>query len=105
MLFMYHSVEYTRRMPRPRFIKTHLPISALPKDLLSKCKVGELNFLRDFKYLTKNVKFLALSKRSKWHSLVRPLVVAQVVITSDYGSRGPGFDSDLHSFVKHKILD
>ena len=73
---MYHSVEYTRRMPRPRFIKTHLPISALPKDLLSKCKVGELNFLRNFKYLTKNVKFLALSKRSKWHSLVRPLVVA-----------------------------
>ena len=39
-LFLFHSLEYARRMPRPRFIKTHLPFSVLPKDLL-KAKASE----------------------------------------------------------------
>ena len=42
-LFLFHSLEYARRMPRPRFIKTHLPFSVLPRDLLkakaSKCSI------------------------------------------------------------------
>ena len=38
--FMRHSLEYSKRMDRPRTIKTHLPISALPKDVVEKCKVS-----------------------------------------------------------------
>ena len=37
---MRHSLEYSKRMDRPRTIKTHLPISALPKDVVEKCKVS-----------------------------------------------------------------
>ena len=37
--FMIHSVEFARRMKRPRIIKSHLPISLLPEDLVNRCKV------------------------------------------------------------------
>ncbi len=38
--FQAHSLEYIRRQKRPRIIKTHLPLSLLPKDVLQKkCKV------------------------------------------------------------------
>ena len=32
-------MEYTRTMTKPRIIKTHLPLSLLPKKLLDSCKV------------------------------------------------------------------
>ena len=38
-MFMYHSMEYVRKMPRPRFIKSHLAPSVLPEGLVDKCKV------------------------------------------------------------------
>jgi hypothetical protein len=38
--FMRNSLEYAKRMDRPRNIKSHLPISALPKKVVEKCKVG-----------------------------------------------------------------
>lgn len=41
-LFMHHSVEYVRRLPRPRFIKTHLAPSVLPEGLTEKCKVRKV---------------------------------------------------------------
>ena len=37
--FMRRSFEYIEQMESPRFIKTHLPLSFLPEDLLSTCKV------------------------------------------------------------------
>jgi len=37
--FLPHSLSYVERMPRPRFVKTHLPLSLLPEDLLDKAKV------------------------------------------------------------------
>ena len=47
-----HSMEYTRRMARPRMIKTHLPLSLLPEKLLDTCKVI---------FLTRNIKDAAVS--------------------------------------------
>ena len=38
--FMSHSFSYVLNMQRPRFIKTHLPLEVLPKNLLQKAKVG-----------------------------------------------------------------
>ena len=37
--FMCHSIEYVRRLPRPRIIKSHLPLSLLPEKLLTTAKV------------------------------------------------------------------
>jgi hypothetical protein len=37
--YMLHSVEFSRRLKRPRIIKSHLPLSLLPADLVNKCKV------------------------------------------------------------------
>jgi hypothetical protein len=45
VLYMFHSIQYARSMPRPRLIKSHLPISALPKDVLKKCKVCRVTFV------------------------------------------------------------
>jgi hypothetical protein len=62
VLFMFHSIEYAKRMPRPRFIKTHLPISCLPKDILNKCKVkyhNKVTFRNDKLVKSKKLKFLA----------------------------------------------
>ena len=39
MWFMSHSIEYARKMARPRIIKTHLPFWLLPENLLKKAKV------------------------------------------------------------------
>lgn len=38
-LFMSNSLEYARRMEKPRTIKTHLSLSILPDNLLDTCKV------------------------------------------------------------------
>jgi len=37
--YMMHSMEYAKRLKRPRIIKSHLPLSFLPSDLINKCKV------------------------------------------------------------------
>ena len=37
--FMLHSIEYCKRLPRPRILKSHLPLSLLPDNLVEKCKV------------------------------------------------------------------
>lgn len=37
--FMAHSIEFARRMARPRIIKSHLPLWVLPDDLFKKAKV------------------------------------------------------------------
>ena len=47
-----HSVEYTRKMTKPRMIKTHLPLSLLPDKLLDTCKVI---------FVTRNLKDAAVS--------------------------------------------
>ena len=47
-----HSMEYTRKMARPRMIKSHLPLSLLPDNLLETCKVI---------YVTRNMKDAAVS--------------------------------------------
>ena len=36
---MFHTFEHLKRMKRPRFVKSHLPFSHLPQDLLSKAKI------------------------------------------------------------------
>merc|ERR1711963_589764 len=36
---MMHSMEYAKKLKRPRIIKSHLPLSLLPNDLINKCKV------------------------------------------------------------------
>ncbi len=51
-LFHRHSMEFTRRMPRPRLIKTHMPLKFLPDRLLDTCKVIFVN---------RNVKDVAVS--------------------------------------------
>eukprot|EP00095_Tigriopus_kingsejongensis_P000451 snap_masked-scaffold217_size252476-processed-gene-0.6 protein:Tk00451 transcript:snap_masked-scaffold217_size252476-processed-gene-0.6-mRNA-1 annotation:"hypothetical protein DAPPUDRAFT_231919" len=38
-LFQMHSLRYAESMPRPRVIKTHLPLCMLPEKLLTTCKV------------------------------------------------------------------
>lgn len=35
----FHSVEYVESLPSPRVIKTHLPLTLLPENLLEKAKV------------------------------------------------------------------
>lgn len=35
----FHSVEFVESLPSPRVIKTHLPLTYLPSDLLDKAKV------------------------------------------------------------------
>ena len=50
--YMRHSMEYTRKMARPRMIKSHLPLSLLPDNLLETCKVI---------YVTRNMKDAAVS--------------------------------------------
>lgn len=36
---MANSIEYVKSMPRPRVIKTHLPLNLLPENILDVCKV------------------------------------------------------------------
>ena len=50
--YMRHSMEYTKKMARPRIIKTHLPLSLLPEKLLDTCKVI---------FVTRNLKDAAVS--------------------------------------------
>ena len=50
--YMRHSMEYTKKMTRPRIIKTHLPLSLLPEKLLDTCKVI---------FVTRNLKDAAVS--------------------------------------------
>eukprot|EP00095_Tigriopus_kingsejongensis_P005683 snap_masked-scaffold1292_size50302-processed-gene-0.0 protein:Tk05683 transcript:snap_masked-scaffold1292_size50302-processed-gene-0.0-mRNA-1 annotation:"hypothetical protein DAPPUDRAFT_231919" len=38
-LFKMHSLRYAEALPRPRVIKTHLPLCMLPEKLLTTCKV------------------------------------------------------------------
>ena len=45
-------MAYTRIMTKPRMIKTHLPLSLLPKKLLDTCKVI---------FVTRNLKDAAVS--------------------------------------------
>ncbi len=37
--FILHSVEFARRLRRPRILKSHLPLSLLPDGILDTCKV------------------------------------------------------------------
>ena len=50
--YMRYSMAYTRIMTKPRMIKTHLPLSLLPKKLLDTCKVI---------FVTRNLKDAAVS--------------------------------------------
>lgn len=50
--FQTFSVDYVKNMKRPRIIKTHLPLSLLPENLLDKCKVI---------FVTRNIKDMAVS--------------------------------------------
>ena len=50
--YMRHSMEYTRKMTKPRMIKTHLPLNLLPEKLLDTCKVI---------FVTRNLKDAAVS--------------------------------------------
>ncbi len=50
--FIDHSYEFARRMPRPRMLKTHTPLSLLPEGLVDKCKVI---------FVARNVKDVAVS--------------------------------------------
>ena len=40
------SIQFTEDMPSPRLIKTHLPLSVLPPDLLETSKVQVQNLLK-----------------------------------------------------------
>ncbi len=50
--FMHHSFAFAEKMPRPRMIKTHLPLSILPDNLLETSKVI---------YVARNIKDAAVS--------------------------------------------
>ena len=50
--FLHHSCKFADKLPRPRMIKSHLPISLLPDKLLDTAKVI---------FLARNVKDLAVS--------------------------------------------
>ncbi len=50
--YVSHSLEYTRRRPRPRLIKTHAKLKFLPDNLLDTCKVI---------FVARNVKDMAVS--------------------------------------------
>ena len=52
MWYARNSMEYARKMARPRMIKSHLPLSLLPDKLLETCKVI---------YVTRNMKDAAVS--------------------------------------------
>ena len=52
MWYKRHSMEYAGKMARPRMIKSHLPLSLLPDNLLETCKVI---------YVTRNMKDAAVS--------------------------------------------
>ncbi len=42
--FMSHSLTFVDKyLPRPRIIKTHLPLELLPKNLLDTCKVSDFD--------------------------------------------------------------
>ena len=51
--YLKHSMEYASRLPRPRIIKSHLPLSLLPSKLLITCKVI---------YVARNIKDAAVSR-------------------------------------------
>ena len=51
--YFKHSMEYASRIDRPRIIKSHLPISLLPDNLLDTCKVI---------YVARNIKDAAVSR-------------------------------------------
>ena len=57
-----HSMEYVRKMARPRMIKSHLPLSLLPDNLLETCKVI---------YVTRNMKDAAVSFYYHYKNLMR----------------------------------
>ena len=50
--FQTHSIQYVQELKRPRIIKTHLPLSLLPDNLVERCKVI---------FVTRNIKDMAVS--------------------------------------------
>ena len=50
--FQHNSIAFIENLPRPRIIKTHLPLDLLPDNLLDKCKVI---------FVTRNIKDMAVS--------------------------------------------
>ncbi len=51
--YLSHSVEYARRMPRPRTIKSHTRLKLLPDELIDTCKVI---------FMARNVKDMVVSQ-------------------------------------------
>ncbi len=51
-MFLHNSMEYSKRLARPRTVKVHNPISMLPNDLVDKCKVI---------FVARNIKDMAIS--------------------------------------------
>lgn len=74
------SVEYVKQMPRPRFIKTHLPFSLLPEQIQNGTRSPKVCILNLVKNRSKYFRFIDDLRHKKSKRFLRIILSSWYII-------------------------